>query len=293
MLSGEWALIIFTILTQLAVGIWLVAIILRTLIARRSNGESASRLTKPAILVVGPIMSIALVISMFHLGSPMIAYGSIANLGSSWLSREIVFSGLFLFLWIAACVNYRKANSGNTLGWITAILGLLAVFSMASIYHSTPIPAWATINTYIVFFATTVILGSIATASLVGFAAKRSILNQKVVRLLGQISLLALAAIIVQLIFVANTIVGLSDGIGAGQIMSHLLRETYSFPLILHVLLMLVGGFILVAFLYKWSKKHSVAFPLTIYYSTLVIILVGEIMGRYVFYAIGVLRPIG
>lgn len=293
MLSGEWALIIFTILTQLAVGIWLVAIILRTLIARRSNEDSASQLTKPAILVVGPIISIALVISMFHLGSPMIAYGSIANLGSSWLSREIVFSGLFLFLWIAACVNYRKANSGNTLGWITAILGLLAVFSMASIYHSTPIPAWATINTYIVFFATTIILGSIATASLVGFAAKRSILDQKVVRLLWQISLLVLATVIVQLVFVVINLVGLTGDSNAGQIMVTLFQQAYIFPLILHGLLMLVGSFIAVAFLSKWIKMNSVALPLTVFNLTFVIILVGEIMGRYVFYASAVLRPIG
>lgn len=293
MLSGEWALIIFTILTQLAVGIWLVAIILRPLIARRSNEDSASRLTKPAILVVGPIMSLALVISMFHLGSPMIAYGSIANLGSSWLSREIVFSGLFLFLWIAAYVNYRKENSGNTIGWITAILGLSAVFSMASIYHSTPIPAWATINTFIGFFATTIILGSIATTSLVGFAARRSILNQKVVTLLWQISLFALAAVILQLVFVAINSVGLTGGTGAGQITARLLQDTYIFPLILHGLLMLVGGFILVVFLYKQSRKHPVTLSLTVFYSAFVIILVGEIMGRYLFYASAVPVAIG
>lgn len=277
MLDGEWALIIFTILTQLAVGIWLVAVTLRIRIAKKLNQAIASQLTRPAILIVGPIMCVALLISLFHLGSPMMAFGSIANLGTSWLSREIVFSGLFLFLWISAYVNYRKANTGNILGWITTILGLLAVFSMASIYHSTPIPAWTNGNTYIGFFATTIILGSFANVTFVGFAAKGTNINQDVVKLLWKVSLFASAVVIIQLFFVPNNTGG----------------NTYSFPLIFHGLLMLVGGLITVAFLYKCSKKQSVTLPLTVIYSTFIIIFVGEIIGRYFFYASAVPIAIG
>lgn len=293
MLSEEWPLIIFTILAQLAVGIWLIAVTLRTSIAKKTNNETAAQLTGTAILLVGPIMAVSLLISLFHLGTPMRAYGSIANLRSSWLSREIIFSGLFLFFWLVAYLNYRKANTNNTLGWITSILGLLAVFSMASIYHASIIPAWATINTYIAFLTTTLVLGASATFMLVGLSAKNSPLNQSVVKLFWKISFGVLVAIITQLIFAITNIVGLTSGNKAAQVTAQLLQGTYSIPLILHGLLLLVGGFILAAVLYKHSKNESPSLQLNVLYSTFLIMLAGELVGRIVFYASAVALTIG
>lgn len=283
MLNGEGALIIFTLLAQMAVGTWLVAISLRMLIGK-VNKDIASRLTKPALLLVGPIMCIALVISIFHLGSPATAYGSLANFGTSWLSREIVFCGLFLFLWIIASMNYRKENAGNALGWITALLGLLAVFSMASIYYSTPIPAWASVHTYAVFFATTVILGASATTTLVAIAAKTSNLNQDMLKQLGKISLFTLLAVIIQLFSTLISLTRFTGGFETGKITAGSLQGTFVFALVLHGLLILVGGLIMVVFLYKLSRKQAVRLPLTVFNSTFVLFLLGELLGRYLFY---------
>ncbi len=292
MLKGEGALIIFTLLTQLAVGTWLVAISLRMLIARLSK-DMASQLTKPALLLVGPIMCVALVISMLHLGSPATAYGSLANFGTSWLSREIVFCGLFLFLWIIACINYRKDNAGNALGWITALLGLLAVFSMASIYYSTPIPAWTSVNTYIVFFATTLILGASATTTLVAMAAKRSSLNQDMFKLLGKVSLFTLLAVIIQLLSTVINLTHITGGLEPGKITAGFFQGTFVFTLVLHGLLILAGGFIMVVLLYRLNRKQLFRLPLTVFYSTFVLFLLGELLGRYLFYVIAAPLRIG
>jgi anaerobic dimethyl sulfoxide reductase subunit C (anchor subunit) len=285
MLQGEGALIIFTLLTQLAVGTWLVAISLRMLIAKL-NKDSASQLTKPALLLVGPIMCVALVISMFHLGSPATAYGSLANFGTSWLSREIIFCGLFLFFWIISCVNFRKDHAGIALGWITAILGLLAVFSMASIYYSTPIQAWTSMNTYIVFFATTVILGFSATTTLVAMVAKRSSLNQDILKLLRQASLYTLLAVVIQLFSTVINFIHITGGLVPRNIPAGPLQGTFIFGLVIHGLLILAGGLIMVLFLHNLSKKkESIRFSLNAFYLTFVIFLIGELLGRYLFYA--------
>jgi anaerobic dimethyl sulfoxide reductase subunit C len=264
--NGEWTLIIFTLLTQCAVGIWLVAVSLRILIAKRSDPLIASQLTWRAILIVGPLISIALVISIFHLGSPMRAYSVIANLGSSWLSREIAFSGSFLFLWITAYINYRKTNTGSLLGWITTILGLFAVFSMSSIYYNTPIPAWARVNTFISFFATTLILGSIACATFVGLAGRRFPLNPLIRKLLWKLSIIVLGAVLLQLFFTAQ------------------LLESYPLPFLLYGLLLLVGSSTFTGYWYQCSKKPTQALSGSILYLSFALVFTGEIIGRYLFY---------
>lgn len=294
MISGEWALVIFTLLAQLAVGTWVVALSLKTLISKKLNPNLAAQLTGPAFLLAGPIIGIALVISFFHLGQPMLAYGAIANLGSSWLSREIIFSGLFMFLWIAAFyLNYRKAKAADTVGWITAIVGVLAVFSMASIYHFASIPAWETVNTYIAFFATTIVLGSITVATSVCFAAKGSKLEKDVVKFLFQLSFFALAAVVIQLIFVAINIMNLGNGIGAAQNSAQLQLSAYSTQLIFHGLFGIVGALLLVIVLQRNIKKEAVVLPTSLFYVAFLVILVGEFFGRYLFYASGVPLGIG
>lgn len=293
MISGEWALLIFPLLTQLAVGTWIVAISLRKLISKKMNQDLAAQLTGHAILLVGPTIAIALLISFFHLGKPILAYGSIANLGSSWLSREIIFCGLFLFLWIAAYMNYRKANASNIVGWITAIVGILAIFCMASIYHFASIPAWSTIDTYIAFFTTTIVLGSIATATLICFSAKGCKLDKELVKLLLKLSFFALAAVVIQLIFVAINIMNLKTGIGAAQTSAQLQLSVYIVQLILHGLFGIVGALLFVIVLYRNIKKEAVVLPISAFYLAFLIILVGELLGRYLFYASGVPMGIG
>ncbi|AET68652.1 DMSO reductase anchor subunit [Desulfosporosinus orientis DSM 765] len=293
-ISGEGPLIIFTLLTQLAVGTWVVALTLRQLISKKINQNLGAQLTGPAIMLVGPLVAIALLLSLFHLGKPIFAYGTIANLGSSWLSREILFSGLFMFLWIAAYyLNHRKANAANLVGWITAIVGIMAIFSMASIYHFASVPAWSSLDTFIAFFATTLVLGSITTATLIGYSAKGAKLEKDVVKLLFQLSFVVLAAVVIQLIFVVVDITNLKSGIGAAQTSAHLLLSVYIVQLILHGVLGIVGAFLFVIVLYKKSKNEAVVLPISAFYAAFLILLAGELLGRYLFYASAVTMGIG
>lgn len=267
MYSGEWALIIFSILTQCAVGIWVVAVGLRTFL-KGNEPSLGAQLTWRPLLVVGPLMCIALVISIFHLGSPMLAYASVANLLTSWLSREIVFSGLFLFFWVISILFYRRGATSMALGWITSLLGLIAVFSMSSIYYTTPISAWASPNTYISFFATMITLGSVVCTLFM--ETVRDFSNHQGVRtLLWKLSLFTMGALLVQgVFFLINT-------------------ETYSFLPLLYCTLLFMGGLNFVVYNFQGYKNPGKGLR-SVFYLSLVLLFCAQVMGRYLFYASGV-----
>ncbi|MDQ7093729.1 DmsC/YnfH family molybdoenzyme membrane anchor subunit [Desulfosporosinus sp. PR] len=293
MASTEWPLIIFTILTQMAVGTYIVLAILRALLAKKIEPQTAAKLTNIGLLAVGPVMAVALLISLFHLGSPLIAFYSIANLGTSWLSREILFSGLFFFLWIISYYFIMKNKSGNALNWITAIVGLLAVFSMSNIYSSSIMPAWMAADTFVSFFGTTIVLGLLASAATVGFAAKGEKLQEVTVSLLQRVSLLTLAVIVLQLIFLPEYLSGLAGGGQAGQTSAQLLSASYSFPMLLHWLLTVIGAALLTYVLYKKGSEKLMTLPAGTIYLAFIIVLAGEFVGRFLFYASAVPIRIG
>src|SRR5512140_3085429 len=109
--ATEWALIVFTILMQLAVGALLVLQVLRTVIVRQ-NGEAANRLPDLALFALVPIVGVALLASLFHLANPIGAPRALANIGTSWLSREILLSVLFgLLVVTVAFLHWRAVGS--------------------------------------------------------------------------------------------------------------------------------------------------------------------------------------
>ncbi|AGA68523.1 DMSO reductase anchor subunit [Desulfitobacterium dichloroeliminans LMG P-21439] len=264
MANGEWALIIFSILTQCAVGIWVVAIGLRTF-TKRAEPNIIAQLTWRSLLVVGPLMCIALVISIFHLGSPMQAYASVANLLTSWLSREIVFSGLFLFFWVISILVYRRGASSMTLGWVTSFFGLIAVFSMSSIYYTTPISAWASPNTYISFFATMIILGSLACTMFMD-TIKDFTAHQGVRTLLWRLSLFTMGVLLVQGVFFIVS------------------SEVYSFFPVLYCTFLFIGGITFLVYGFQGHKNPGKGLR-PVFYLSLVLLFSAQILGRYLFYS--------
>ena len=115
--TRDWSLVIFTVLTQAAVGAFLTLQVLDRLGTRRGarNGpDDARNLGTPvraALPVVLAVLSVGLFAALFHLSTPLQAARAVVNFSSSWLSREIVFGSLFAALlsvlvwheWRAAC----------------------------------------------------------------------------------------------------------------------------------------------------------------------------------------------
>ncbi len=142
--TRDWSLVIFTVLTQAAVGAFLTLQILQYLSARRgappggrgpdhtrdqARETGGAREVFPAadgarspgqqlpspLLVVLAVLSIGLFAALFHLSTPLQAARAVVNFSSSWLSREIVFGSLFAAL-LSALVwhEWRAAGSSPT-----------------------------------------------------------------------------------------------------------------------------------------------------------------------------------
>ncbi len=88
----EWPLILFTVLSQTAVGAFLVLGCV-TLSGKLSQDEDV-RLHRN-MFFIWVLMGLGLIASTMHLGSPLRAFNALNRVGSSWLSNEIFASSLF------------------------------------------------------------------------------------------------------------------------------------------------------------------------------------------------------
>lgn len=162
----EWPLVAFTILGQTAVGLfWLFH--LPFLVRGRVPGYSWRLGGLVVLALVFLLTAAAAVLSFFHLRHPVRARRALANLGASWLSREILFELLFLALVAVSGWLGSLHNPGRELQWgLLAAAGLaggLFLFSMAKLYMLPAIPAWRGTYTPLSFLSTTLVAGALTT----------------------------------------------------------------------------------------------------------------------------------
>lgn len=140
-----WSLVIFTLLGQSAAGIMML------LALSRRGTRPAVRRTWVAVV----ILIAAAVASLGHLADPFISYFTITNVFTSWLSREILFAGLFgaaMLLWII----FRRC----WLRWLAALVGLAFVYVMSRVYIIPTEPFWNSLLTFWSFLSTAFLLGA-------------------------------------------------------------------------------------------------------------------------------------
>jgi Fe-S-cluster-containing dehydrogenase component/DMSO reductase anchor subunit len=145
--TSEMPLVVFTLLVQMAVGaFW-----------------AAQRMTEsiPMIpyLIIGACLASGGFFSFTHLGAKRNAWRAPFHLKKSWLSREILFFGLFGSGWLAGFVLPE-------MGWVTSLLGVGLIFSMAQVYRLHTMPAWDTWRTTAGFFVTAALLGHLLMTNL-------------------------------------------------------------------------------------------------------------------------------
>ncbi len=155
-MEGYWSLVVFTILGQAAAGIMMLSpFMCRTQDTRLHAG------TAIVLLAAGALMSLG------HLGDPLISFLTISNIGASWLSREIVSLGLFG----AATLGFFILRAG-WLHWLAGLLGLLFVIVMGNVYVIPAVHFWHSQLTVLSFVSTALLLGA-GTALLLSILANR------------------------------------------------------------------------------------------------------------------------
>ncbi|MGE5265533.1 MAG: dimethyl sulfoxide reductase anchor subunit family protein [Acidobacteriota bacterium] len=248
----EGPLIGFTLLAQMAVGVSLV------LSALNFSASAAVILLELCI-----VMGIALALSFFHLGTWANAWRAIRNLRSSWLSREILFSLLFMGALIFSTGLLGLGESPMTVlkavGWGTAILGLALVYSMTRVYRLRTVPTWNTWSTTALFFTTTLILGTLGYATLILSNANSGQLQAQI----QQVSAIAGMLLTTQILIV------------------RLLNRTASSGFILPRLRLLLLSLSLVAVaLVAWDGNRLSTGAVIAF----ILAFAAEVIGRYTFY---------
>lgn len=160
--SGHLPLVGMLILTQASVGLWLILTVLFLM-----GNLNATELKLP-VVIASVVGTIGVHLALLHLGRPWLAYRAILGWRTSWLSREAIAFGIYLFLAgsIATGLLYADLEEPTYVTQVlkygmllTTSVGLLAVYCSAMIYVATQRRVWNATRTLTGFFATTVALG--------------------------------------------------------------------------------------------------------------------------------------
>lgn len=166
----ELPMIIFTVVAQMSVGaFWALGAIQLLGRARKISVPALDRITDVAMYAVGPLLVAGFIAAFFHLNDPFHAIYTMNNLGSSWLSREllagVLFGGFGAAFAIAQWFGWFSRGLREVLAVLTALSGLFLIVAMAGVYYSTvTIPAWNTIAVPVFFFASALFTGPLAVA---------------------------------------------------------------------------------------------------------------------------------
>lgn len=260
----DMPLVIFTILSQLVIG----GFVTLWWIDKKTKGISKKTgLTISIVLVL--LTGISLLVSMLHLGQPLHAYRAILNVDESWLSREILFYGLFFGVSLLYTWFWLKddASNRNKVGWGLSVAGVLAIFSSAMIYFIPSIPAWNGLTTIMMFFLTSLILGPLFVGAFL------QIRGELQVNITGFSVGSIFAGLLVLAIYVFSLFGGLPEATETVKLMT-------SQVIFWIRIVTFIGAFILLGMAYR-NKGLRTA---TIYSIAFAVLAVSEFLSRYQFY---------
>jgi len=262
---NERPLVAFTLLSQTAVGAFLTLGALDRWAATLAGESAARALTDGLLLAIGPVVGLALLSSLLHLGTPRNAWRAAANLRTSWLSREILCALLFALAGAAfAVLRWSGAGSAalrTQLALVAGASGVALVYAMARVYRLRTVPRWDTPLTTVSFFATALLLGPLAVGT--GLVLLPGIPDELVRGPLHWIALVAAAGFGAEIA-------------AAGRGALHGVRR-----------LLLVAGVALCVALLLSDARFAPALV-----ATFVVALAAQVLGRYLFYMEGLRRAL-
>lgn len=298
----EWALPVYTILIQLATG-GLVALWWIRVRFARLGGKELDRMTRIPILILFSTVIIGIIGAHFHLSKPFFSFTAMANFVHSWLSREILVTVLFslalgalmLLTWFVPG-HFRLKTA---LGWIAAFLGLATVFCMAQVYLLPTQIAWNSAMTVLSYYVEAALLGTIALGAILlmdlnfnydqqskGLKLHDQVVSESVRALAfaSAVALVANLALNSQQIIHINSLQS-----ETAQMSMRLLSDLYQPLFIIRLILGIAGvSWLMVSYLRNSTAKGEIKRLISSAYIACTMVLVGEILGRFLFYAVHV-----
>lgn len=277
---SEWSLVFFTLLAQISAGIMTILVIIDR---RKSWRDAFDPVRKQAGLLAAGAMSLALIFSFLHLGSPLHSVFALSNVADSWLSREILMASLFLGLLLAWRLalqwNWLRPDALQLIQGIAAFSGLLLIYAMARVYIIPTVPMWNSSATLLRFFATAFLLGPLVVLGVMAQKEKNTDLASGKIpagRLLVFLILLVGAARILTSWYVVTPDEAAPIGFQVPQMP---MLFTWLQPALL------LSGLVLVGLWWRlWQKVKRMNLRMLTW--AFVLLLAAELIGRYFFYAL-------
>lgn len=268
------ALTIFSVCVQASIGIMLFAAIGKRL--------SKDGVFKAAVVTAGGLAVVGLAASLLHLGQPLHAANALMKFGTSWLSREIWLTGAFVGVTLLAAllilIKPLAKSAIDALIAVAALIGLVDVAAMAAIYNFTSVPAWQSSAIYVEFYAAAISMGALIFLAL----SIKEAANMK-----KTVSIAVAGAVIVQvaamMIYYIN--LGARDSLAVQQSLAIL--SSMGFAMIVKWVFILAGAGLL---LFPVKEKGTVSAGVL---GAAALMFIGQMVGRYLFYAIMIITQVG
>ena len=282
--NGEWSLISFTLLSQLSVGLMLSLGFIFLMHQSVFENLNAGIGFKTPELIVLIFIVIATLLSLLHLGSPLHSYNSLNNLGGSWISREILMLSVFgfavLLFFLSRMLNWSIGMTQILMAF-SALTGVIFILSMIGIYMIPIVPSWNGFYTPLSFFGSAILLGvagMIILISTSNLTVVNSTLLIQVIRILMIVSIILILASIFhqyQISKLSNT--------GIEQIQFNSGPFLVLFLIRIFLLILVLAG--LVYLMIQVSNYQASYADIRAYFICIsILILIEEIIGRYLFY---------
>ncbi|MCR5758591.1 MAG: dimethyl sulfoxide reductase anchor subunit [Selenomonas sp.] len=275
-MEGIFSLTAYSILAQAGVGMSVMLFIAGKVIGLK---EENRKQYVQGYAMATLLTAAAMLLSMTHLGMPLRAPNAILNIASSWLSREIFFNGMFFgCVALTAFLLYKKKPGAGLLSALAAISGILCIFSQASIYANTVMPAWGHGHAYVTFLGAMIAMGCV----LSGIFFYRH--DEEAYR---KFFIIGGSLLIVSILAQAGIYAYLAGGLalmGPAGTKSLLLLQGKNMLLTASFLFLTIG--LLTCICQYHRRKAGAAL-----YLMAALIVLGEVLNRMIFYGIGV--PMG
>jgi anaerobic dimethyl sulfoxide reductase subunit C (anchor subunit) len=295
----EFVLISFTILVQMSVGAFIVLNVVKLFAARKAGQEAADKMGDRSLVAIIVVLGLGLLASLFHLGSPLSAPRAVTNLATSWLSREILFGVIFAvlgFLYtLMQLFKWGSAGLRTILAWITALVGLVLVYSMSMVYMLPTQPAWNSVATPISFFTTTLLLGGLAMG--VAYSLNYAYVQKKdpgcadeqceLLRVtLRWIAIASMFLLGIEFVVIPSYLVSLAVGSPQAVASAALIAGPLGLAFFFRLVLAFIGAGVFGLFLFRSTQKVGAEKAMAnIVIAAFLFVLVAEVLGRYLFYS--------
>lgn len=274
----ELPLLAFTLCTQIAAGLFIARAVCGISL-KGTTGEWSLRRMPASSLCVAILMVVGMTCSLFHLkhvDHVMLVFG---NIGTSWLSREIALSAVFFLMSVVVLIFERqKKLDGAVIAcrWIGVAAALIMLFAQAMAYSHTGIAAWGAPYTLTTFLLCAAATGS---AALAFFLARPGNAQQNA-RAIRWLAIVAVAAVVLSAVAFAAHLAELAAlPMGAG---AAILIESHPVLIACRFVFSVVGAALLCLAAYKSGNK---TLPIGLATTALIGIVIGEVLGRIVFYS--------